>query len=755
MLQARLKATANDVDGAIALLDRVIAKDPTNYEALQLKGELLFVVKGDADAALKMQRQALVARPDWFPAQASVLEILLRRRDLAAAKTEIEQLKKAHPNDLQTRYFEARLAFLNRDYKAARELLQPVVAAAPDNLKVLLLSGATELQAGSLAQAESFASKAVQRFPDSSAARRLLAQIEIRSGQPQKAQGTLQPLIAKGEDAETLNLAAQAALQVGDAASAESYFGRAAKIKPDDPRSRTALALVQSAKGHPDVGLSQLEEISASDPGTIADMAIISARMRQRDFAAALKAVDALERKQPGKPFASQLRGQIQMARGDEIAARQSFAAALGIDPLYYPAAASLAALDLKDKRPDEARKRFDKLLAADPKDIRALLAIVELRARAGASKEEIAALLVDAIKLNPAVAAPRVQLVDLNLRSNDDKTALSVAQEGVAALPDNAEMLDALGRAQLASGDIALAISTFNKLVAKQPLSLQPRMHLAEAYMASNNPTAARETLQRTIAVAPKFLPAQRGLIMLELSGGRPDQALAIARKVQTELPDQSAGYLFAGDIEASRKNWEAAAAAYRAALGREASTEVAVKLHGVLGLAKKSTEADSFSIRWVNEHPLDTAFRTYLGDFAISKLDFPRAESEYLAILKVEPDNANALNNLAWVTNKLKRPGAMAYAERANALQPEQPAFMDTLATILADAGQASKALEIQKKVVSLQPDNPSFRLNLAKFYIKAGDKSQAKKELEQLAKLGDKFAGQAEVGELLKTL
>ncbi len=30
-----------------------------------------------------------------------------------------------------------------------------------------------------------------------------------------------------------------------------------------------------------------------------------------------------------------------------------------------------------------------------------------------------------------------------------------------------------------------------------------------------------------------------------------------------------------------------------------------------------------------------------------------------------------------------------------------------MDTLATVLADAGQAGKALEIEKKVVALQPD------------------------------------------------
>jgi predicted Zn-dependent protease len=78
-----------------------------------------------------------------------------------------------------------------------------------------------------------------------------------------------------------------------------------------------------------------------------------------------------------------------------------------------------------------------------------------------------------------------------------------------------------------------------------------------------------------------------------------------------------------------------------------------------------------------------------------------------------------------------------------------------MDTMAMILADAGQLDKALELEKKAVALAPDNDSLRLDLAKLHLKAGDKKLAKSELDRLAKQGDKFAGQAEVGELLKAL
>ena len=52
-------------------------------------------------------------------------------------------------------------------------------------------------------------------------------------------------------------------------------------------------------------------------------------------------------------------------------------------------------------------------------------------------------------------------------------------------------------------------------------------------------------------------------------------------------------------------------------------------------------------------------------------------------------------------------------------------------------------------------MAPDNAVMRLALAKHYVKAGEKAFARAELETLKKLGDKFAGQAEVADLLKTL
>ena len=122
---------------------------------------------------------------------------------------------------------------------------------------------------------------------------------------------------------------------------------------------------------------------------------------------------------------------------------------------------------------------------------------------------------------------------------------------------------------------------------------------------------------------------------------------------------------------------------------------------------------------------------------------------------MVKLQPNNAAAYNNLAWVAGRLKKPNALEYGEKALALAPKQPAFLDTVAMLYLDANNYAKAVEMQTKALELQPQNALFKLNMAKIQIQGGKKDLARKELDDLVKLGDKFGAQAEVANLLKTL
>lgn len=754
---ARQKAVNKDFDGALRSLDEIIAKNATSFEAWRLKGDVLSYGKNSPKEALEAYRKVVALKPDHVPGHASILAIQLAQRDLDGATAQIALMKKAAPNNPETKFLETQLAYQKRDFTAARELAQQLLRVAPNNPKALQLAGAIEFQFKSYVQAETFLTKAVAAAPEFVLARRLLIMTYLRSGQSAKALVTLNQGIAKSlQDPEIDSIAGEVYLQNGDMKKAEEYFAKAVKSAPKDPKKQTSLALAHLLSGKDELAFGELQEVAASDPGITADMALVSAHLRRGNFDKALKAIDGLEKKQPDKPFAHNLRGRTLLAKKDTPGARKSFEQALVLNPTYFPAVASLAALDLVDKKPEDAKKRFNNVIAKEPKNVQALLALAELSDRTGAAKEEVAALIAKAIDANPTDVTARLLLVEFHLTNKQLPKALAAAQSGVSALPESPELLDALGRAQLISGETNQAIATFNKVVAMQPLSTKPLLRLADAHLAAKNKDGTMQSLKKALELNPDLIDAQRGLILFSMQDKKFSEAQTLARTVQKQRPKEAIGYLMEGEVQLAQQKWDTAVTTYRGGLKEVPnSTEIALKLHSALIASSKTAEADKFSSAWLKDYPKDAAYQYYLGDVAIAKKDYAGAEKLYSGVAKLQPNNSVVLNNLAWVTGKLNKPGAVEMAESAVKIAPNQPAFMDTLAGLLADRNDFEKALEWQNKAIAAQPQNNLYKINLAKIYIKGGKKDLARTQLEALAKLGDKFQGQSEVAILLKSL
>jgi len=260
---------------------------------------------------------------------------------------------------------------------------------------------------------------------------------------------------------------------------------------------------------------------------------------------------------------------------------------------------------------------------------------------------------------------------------------------------------------------------------------------------------------LRKALTVQPDNVDVQRRLIALAVDDKNYAVAVRIARDIQKQLPKEPVGYLLEGDIAVAQNNWLVASDAYRTGLKTAPAPILAVKAHSALIAGDKRDEADRFSAAWLKEKPADVVFRMHLGDTAAARQNYQEAEKHYTAVLREQPSNAMVMNNLAWVGGKLNREGAIPMAQKALEIAPDQPAFMDTLAGLYSDKGDYAMALEWQTKALAKGPDQPLYKLNLAKIHIKGGKKDLARKELDELVKLGDKFRGQAEVASLLKTL
>lgn len=755
LIRVRLVAAASGPGEGLSAVEAVLAKSPQSDDGWQVKGDLLSL-QGKADAAMEAYRKAIALNKAHVLAHVGAFHLLLAKKDLAGAKVELDSLRPLRGAAGQVQLLTVLLALERNDLDTARDGIQSLLKIASDDVRVMHLAGVVAFRRGALLEAEDYLNKTIHAAPDFEKARVLLAQTELRAGDPGKALNALQPLLLENSsDVGALSVAAEAYLQAGDTQRAEAAFAKISKLNPNDAPARAALAMMEIGKGRVERGVASLKELSASDTSPVADLALVTTFMQRKDWDQALEAIDTLERKTPASAGPSNLRGRIELVRGNRDKAVQAFEKALKLDPAYYPAAATLAALDMDAKKPEAAIARFQSVLDVDPKSLAANMALIGLRDQSGANKEELVAALEKLIKQMPGEARPRLALIELQLRRQQIKAALAAATEASIALPNNPAVLRHLAGAQAMSGDYNQAVSSYNKLIALQPKSPEPLMLLAQVYAARGDKTASRQAMERALKLKPGYQPAQRALIANELATGNFAEAHRLAEAMKTLYPNDPLVFSIVGDVAAVQRDWAGAMLNYRAALKLLPEVDVAIKLHRVLIGAGKLPEARQFESDWLAAHPKDLKFMVYSADATLLLLDYDLARERYLSVLKLQPDNANAVNNVAWLLNRNKDPKALEYAEKATKLAPQNPDYMDTLAQVLATIGRLDKAIEVQKRAVDLSPDHLTHRLHLAQYYVSNGQKAQAREHLQRLTSLGESFPQHAEVKKLMEAL
>jgi putative PEP-CTERM system TPR-repeat lipoprotein len=754
--EARLAAVDGNLDAAMKVVDELLAQSPGMPEALMLKAEI-HGARREPDAAIAAMREVVKAQPLNATARFSVAMMLIDARKYDEAAAEIEAMKKAVPQDVRSHYLEAALAFQQRTPAKARESIQQVLKVAPDHGPSLVLAGATEYQLGAFVAAEDYLRRGLARNPQNTYARSLLAATYLRLGKPDKAEEVIEPGLRQApKDPALLRVAGEVALSHNDAKRAREYYERAAAVSKDDAAVRARLGAVKFATGDTEGGLKDLESAAEMDPGGMqADLAIISAHLSKREFDKALAIADRLTQKQPKSPLPPTIRGGVLGAKGDRKGARASFEKALELQPDYLPAARNLARLDIADKQPDAARKRFESIVAKDPKNGEALLGLADVQAATGAKAEEVIATVDRAVAANPTALRARLAAINLRLRTNDAKGAVSAAQAAAVAIPDNAQIVEALGRAQLAAGDTQQAITTYNKLVALMPQSPAPLMLLARAQAAAKDYDGASQTLRKALAMAPSQLNALQGLMAVQIAAGKPEEALAEAKALQKERPKDAAGFVLEGEVHLAQKKTNEAIAAYSEALKRQDAPGIAVRLHGLLTAANRPADADALAARWLKEHPKDTAMRLYLAERALARKDYRAASRGYRELLTLQPANPLLLNNVAWTLGQLNDPEALGYAEKAYGAAPNSPAIADTLGWLLVEKGDAKRGTEILAKAAAAAPNALEIRMHYAKALMKTGDKAGAKRELEAVAAAPGESPLKAEAADLVKKL
>lgn len=157
----------------------------------------------------------------------------------------------------------------------------------------------------------------------------------------------------------------------------------------------------------------------------------------------------------------------------------------------------------------------------------------------------------------------------------------------------------------------------------------------------------------------------------------------------------------------------------------------------------------AESLAAKLANNPQFAVSSLLTRGAVAEARGDGDAAEALYRQALELEPENAIALNNLAYVLATLqKRPDeALPHIQKAVELRPNVADLLDTRGVVLMGIGDFDAAEQAFAQAMSLRPGDAAIAFNMIELYLTS---SRVDKAMRLINEIEERWRTQAQVNQ-----
>ena len=324
---------------------------------------------GDFDSAIREYRAAIALDPTNFEARSNLGVALTRIGHYEEAIAIYRQaLEKAPPAAATHLRMNLALAYYKSgQISEAATLFDEVRKQLPNDLQVILLSADCYLRLGNFDRVIGLLAPLDSAGSGDPAVKYMLGMAFIRSGNIEKGQALVDSILRNSESAEAHFLLGSVAFMAKDYPGAAKEFAKAVITNPDLPSLQSYYGQALLFLGDPDGATAAFRKQLASDPN---------------DYDSTLGLA------------------QILFQRRVYTETRQLYERALRVRPGSAEAAYGLAALDLAERNPEQARRRLEAIVAHWPSYAQAHRALStadeELGRKQEAARESAAAAKLD-----------------------------------------------------------------------------------------------------------------------------------------------------------------------------------------------------------------------------------------------------------------------------------------------------------------------------------------------------------------------
>ena len=711
---ARLAQRKGTVQDALLWANRAVSKAPDSVAAWRLLGELETMNQRPA-AALVAFEQALQLQPDSadLHLNTAVLLMTLKRPDEAAGH--LDESLGLQPENPLAQSLAAMLVLEAGRPAEARDTLQRIVIKYPGYHPALLYLGKAHLAMKEYALAVAVLIRFIEVEPNSMEGAVLYAQALTHARASTKALYLLDSLAEQFPgNLEILKAQQLAAFRTRRFKQAATIDQRLQSMEQTRKQLDTAVDLL--SQGETRTALFTLEQLVASQP-TLYRAYLLQFRelALTRDYAAAEKVARKLAEQLPDHPLPPLLMGISLAGQGDSEAARAEFEIAWQRAPGDPGVATRLAVLALSRGDGQAAEGYYKEVLKHHPGHAVTLRSLAALAKKNG-NHEQRLTYLKQYVSYHPIELKPRLLLArELYVQGNGERAieVLRDVSEPTARHPDYLAFLSMLQMLL----DPEAAVESARKLVEVQPESPYAHLILAEAEARLvGDPAEFQQLMQRAMV-----LDGSGGLSALRIDQQRINEALALAREMNTRYPD--------------------------AGIWVELEAQLLIRRGDVLN-------ATMLMDTWGRKHPGSAIPEMLAAGIALAKQDKETAENQYRKALFKAPNNVTALNNLAWLTLETDPANALRLARHAAEVSSTAE-ILDTLGVVLTANDQPGRAVTILRVALARDPESTEKRLHLAQAYAAVGDEKAARHLLDTMLQSEQAFVEHDQAQALLDGL
>ena len=710
--RARLSLLRGNSAEARKFADEAIAKSD-NADAMLFKAGLLLAANDNLEA-LNLTNQLLTKFPGNLAGRFTRIEAYISLKQDAKAKAEVDDILAKYPNAYLGVYYRALLMARAGDAKAAWNFAQNLPADFRDSQpRIAIMIAQMAVDSGNEETGASILGRILLKNPTMAIARVRLAGIRLKQNNFADVVNVLDP-IKNSSDIRVLELLSNAYLRLHrneDALNVLRRMDAEGKGRADVKRS---IALLEIQMGRADQGIKDLAQAVSQDPTNPLLVApFVDALTQARRFPEALAAADRLGSDPKQRARALLFRGNILALQHDNAGAQAAYDRAVQTDPRNTTALYSRAEFLASTQRPAEANRDLRAILSVDSKNLAAILKLAELAAQRG-EDQNVRSLLGQAIAASPQGGAPRLVLIRDLIARKSFKDALTAANDFVRAQPKNTDGVALLGQVQSALGQKKEAVATYRRLVSLMPTAAGPQVMLGNALSAAGDRVGAARAMEAAVRLNPGAPEVRAAQINLQFVQGNADAAVALARAFQAANPKAEADILLAETLEKAKLTEQAVAVLNKSLTDRPTNV-IVLRLVGYAMRANDSKRALDLLSTWLAGHPDDMVMRLEYASLLMRQENLAQATVQYQMILKQDPNNVVALNNLGWLIQGSDPKRALSLLALASNLSPTSADVADTLGWLKIQQKDAAGGLALLNRAHALQPQDGEITYHL----------------------------------------